>query len=194
MAEAAEAAAAAAAATAHLCVWKGHQDSVNCLDASSDGRLVASGSDDSSTRVWDPRTGECAHVIDGVYGGEPVNSVSFSPKHPHMLYTAAGSSIRGFDLRVVADAEARIQPCHEYDCNSEEINQLAVHPKKGNFLAACDDDGEIQLIDLEARKPIHRLRNRHENLCTTVVRNIMLGALYNNTPCYALHCRLFVQM
>jgi WD40 repeat protein len=83
-----------------------------------------------------------------------------------MIFTAAGSAIRGFDLRMGSGS----RPSHEYDCNTEEINQLAVHPKKGNILAACDDDGEIQLIDLEAKKPLHRLHSRHENICTTVVR------------------------
>jgi len=36
----------------------GHQDTVNSVSYSSDGRLLASGSDDGSVRIWDTRTGE----------------------------------------------------------------------------------------------------------------------------------------
>jgi hypothetical protein len=42
---------------------RGHRDSVNCLDVSSDGALVASGSDDSSARIWDPRTNEYESLV-----------------------------------------------------------------------------------------------------------------------------------
>ena len=44
---------------------------------SLDGRRLASGSDDSTVRLWDVETGACVRTLEG--HGSPVLSVCFSP-------------------------------------------------------------------------------------------------------------------
>lgn len=147
-------------------VWKGHKDAVNCLDVAD--RLVASCSDDCTVRLWDSSTGKSSHLISGVFEDEPVNCVCFNPKNHNTVYAAAGKTVYGFDVRALSADGSPPEPLHRYTFNTDEINQIAIHPKQGNILAACDDDGEIQLIHLEQKRQFKQLRQQHENICTTV--------------------------
>ena len=54
------------------------------------------------------------------------------------------------------------QVCHSKD----EINQLSVNAK-GNLLCACDDSGEIKLIDTSSYQVVKTL-TAHDNICSTV--------------------------
>ena len=45
--------------------FKGHHDSVHCLDVSPNARLALSGSADKTLRLWDVATGRCVRVFEG---------------------------------------------------------------------------------------------------------------------------------
>lgn len=47
------------------------------------------------------------------------------------------------------------------------MNQVAIH-NKGNYLAACDDSAEIKVIDVQSGKLFKSLKNKHENICSSV--------------------------
>ena len=54
------------------------------------------------------------------------------------------------------------QVCH----NKDEINQLSINAK-GNLICACDDSGEIKLIDTSSYQVVKTL-TAHDNICSTV--------------------------
>ena len=58
-------------------VLKGHTDRVLSVEVSADGRLIVTGSEDRTARVWDARTGEQRRVLSGHSGA--VTDASFSP-------------------------------------------------------------------------------------------------------------------
>ena len=55
----------------------------------------------------------------------------------------------------------------KFEFNKEEINQISVN-EKGEYLAACDDDGEIKIIDLRQDNLFKALPARHSNICSSV--------------------------
>ncbi len=50
---------------------------VRSVAFSSDGKLLVSGSDDGTIRMWDMTSGSCQHTLIG--HNDPVRSVCFSP-------------------------------------------------------------------------------------------------------------------
>ncbi|KIK32993.1 hypothetical protein CY34DRAFT_63924, partial [Suillus luteus UH-Slu-Lm8-n1] len=57
--------------------FKGHSTWINCIDISADNTLLASGSSDKTTRIWNLDTGK---LVAGPFKSEdPVGPVRFSP-------------------------------------------------------------------------------------------------------------------
>ena len=67
-----------------------------------------------------------------------VASICFAPGSSDVLYAAVGCSVQVVDLR------AGTAPMQQYSHNREEVSHVAVH-HRGNYLAAADDAGEVQV-------------------------------------------------
>ncbi|CAL5209313.1 unnamed protein product [Lathyrus oleraceus] len=50
---------------AFLMSFNGHASSVTCGDFTPDGRIICTGSDDATLRIWNPKSGESIHVVRG---------------------------------------------------------------------------------------------------------------------------------
>ncbi|CAH1262059.1 WDR53 [Branchiostoma lanceolatum] len=135
----------------------GHQDSVLCLACSVDG-VLASGGESGELCLWSVEKPGLLHQVSGLQDAD-VTSVCFSVKQPHVLCAAVGESVHLYDSRDMAKA------VHQFKFNSEEINEVNFDEKE-NFLAACDDSGEVKIIDFEGRKLFKTLRG-HENICSS---------------------------
>ena len=76
-----------------IAILSGHTDEVNTLTFSSDGRLLASGSDDCTVKLWDVQTGTVTKTFSG--HTRAVLSVSISPDFTTI---ASGSGDRSICL------------------------------------------------------------------------------------------------
>ncbi|KAJ0412203.1 hypothetical protein ATCC90586_005816 [Pythium insidiosum] len=150
--------------------FRGHRDAVNALLCDDDKRphVLVSGSDDGTCRLWDVRSTraiKCLNVKKALAQSDAgVNSMAFGDSDT--LYVATGNKVLTFDLRqdgLVLDSLT--QP--PFQDSDEEINTLTVQPKKARYLAAPDDNGDIRVYDLEAKRLFKTLRGQHTNLCMT---------------------------
>jgi len=73
-----------------LRTFSGHTDIVNSLAFSSDGKMLASGSDDKTVKFWEAATGELRTLREV---GRPVYSVAFSPRGNILALARAGGKV-----------------------------------------------------------------------------------------------------
>lgn len=78
----------------------------------------------------------------------------------NLLIISIDNSVAFYDLQNLT------KPPHFACHNKDEINQLSVNAK-GNILSACDDSGEIKLIDTSSFEVIKTL-TAHINICSTL--------------------------
>ena len=72
-----------------------------------------------------------------------------------------------------AGASGTAGPVHRYAFNVEEVNHIAVN-RRGTALAAADDSGQIQVIDISnatshGGKLLKTLKGGHSNICCNAV-------------------------
>jgi WD40 repeat protein len=78
-----------------LCSLEGHTGAIKSIAFSPDGKLIASGSDDKTIKLWDVTTGKQLHSLEGHTFG--VTSVAFSPDGKLI---ASGSSYDDRSIRL----------------------------------------------------------------------------------------------
>ncbi|HOY39295.1 MAG TPA: hypothetical protein PLK75_08345 [Bacteroidales bacterium] len=79
-------------------VLSGHTDIVNTICYSPDGKLLASGSNDKTIRIWDVNSGKCIKTL-RKHNLKAVNSVSFSPDGKFIASASNSRTVKLWDLQ-----------------------------------------------------------------------------------------------
>ena len=137
----------------------GHKSSVLSLDVSREGILASGGEEELC--VWSKDGAPQTKLSCSAAESKEVNSVCFCGKNPERLYASCGNKIFGYDLRNLSSTVC------EFEFNEEEINQVTIHDR-GTYLAACDDSGEVKVVDIQSGRLFKTLKRKHENICSTV--------------------------
>ncbi|ESP04891.1 hypothetical protein LOTGIDRAFT_156130 [Lottia gigantea] len=137
----------------------GHTASVLCLDVQRQTEQLASGGENGELCVWALESKSLLKKY--VKADCECTSVCFSKTNLDILYAAFEREVFVFDIN---DFE---EPILTYSFNSEEINQIALSNQE-EYLAACDDSGDVKIINLPEKKMYKTLRNIHSNICATI--------------------------
>ena len=134
----------------------GHKETILCVTTTNDGRLV-SGGDNGELCIW-PLDGAAPQMQE--VDTNDITSICCPKSNTHDLYVASGQKVLRFDMRQMS------QPLHTFDHNEDEINQIALHEKE-DYLAACDDSGQIKIFNLQT-KQVYKTLRKHTNICSSV--------------------------
>ena len=74
---------------------EGHTGSVNAIAFSSDGKQLASASDDGTVRLWDAATGAALQTLKG--HANCVNAIAFSPDGKQLASASHDGTVRLWD-------------------------------------------------------------------------------------------------
>lgn len=133
---------------------EGHQGCVNCLQWSSDGRYLASGSDDTNVIYWDPFFHKKLEVIPTPHIGN-IFSVKFLGNNNSIIATAAG------DCKVIVqNVEQAVQkhpPLLQCSCHMGRVKRLVTSPEQPMMFWSAGEDGLVLQYDM--REP-HECRTQ----------------------------------
>ena len=116
---------------------KGHMARVNSLAFSTDGKLIASGSDDKTIRLWNTVTGDLQLTLEGHSG--PIFSVAFA-SHDKLLTSGSGDNTIKIWHTITGDLR---QTYHDRD----SIHSVAFSPNSDLIISGCRD-GSINNWDI----------------------------------------------
>lgn len=118
----------------------------------------------SKMKIWSPREQTApARTVSTPVAGD-VSCVCHSPSSEHHFAASIGDSVLYYDERALA------QPVFLCQLGGEEINEVNIH-RNGNLICACDDSGDIRVIDIESAEVVKSLTGHHSNICSTAKFN-----------------------
>jgi WD40 repeat protein len=141
-------------------VFRGHEDWVNSVAMSSDGRYAVSGSDDKTVRIWDMESGECLHVLSG--HEDRISSVAVSPGSRYVISGGHDRALRLWDLRLGEGLSA-------LEGHKNWVSSVAFSPD-GKLALSGSDDQTIGLWDIKTGDRLREIEG-----CKSEVRSVAIS-------------------
>jgi WD40 repeat protein len=127
----------------HVVRLRGHRGRVNALVFSPDGRHLLTGSDDTTARIWNARTGALERTVSAHQG--VVGSVSYSKDGARFATAGSDGTVA---LWRVAGGEPVILAGHTLAVNSAEFNP------RGDRVVTAGEDGTVRVWNAAGGDPI----------------------------------------
>ncbi len=126
-----------------------HDDKVNSVAFSPDGKYVVSGSDDGTARVWEATSGQ---EVARMTHDNKVNSVAFSPDGKHV---ASGSDDGTARVWEAATGQEVARMTHAHD---NSVYSVAFSPD-GKYVVSGSDDGTARVWEATTGQEVARTMN-----------------------------------
>ena len=128
--------------------FKGHTGGVEAVAISPDGKYLASGSQDTTARLWDLATGETIRIFSGHTAD--VGGIAFSPDGKYLITGSDDRTIRLWDV-------ASGQSVQVFTGQTAETYSISFSPDGRSFLTT--GPGEARIWDIATGKTVHFLSN-----------------------------------
>ncbi|KAI1318890.1 hypothetical protein EDD11_005524 [Mortierella claussenii] len=139
-------------------ILSGHTEGVTSVVYSPSGKQIASGSDDSTVRLWDAQSGAPDHILSGHTSG--VTSVVYSPSGQQIASGSHDKTVRLWDVQSGA-------PDHILTGHTDGVTSVVYSPS-GKQIASGSWDSTVRLWDAQSGAPDHILSG-HTSGVTSVV-------------------------
>src|SRR5919199_1558841 len=137
--------------------FTGHSDSINCIAISPNGKILLSGSEDSTIHLWNLETGKFLACLEEHEAG--VKAIALTPDGKMLVSGSQDKTIKLWDLDT---GELKSTLVGHWG----EVNRIVVSPD-GQTLISCSRDETIQLWHLSTGKHLHTLSG-HQGAVATV--------------------------
>jgi WD40 repeat protein len=125
-------------------VLAGHTDAVVCLDVTRDGKLLVSGGNDSTARVWDLQTGRQVRLLGATVGR--VWGVALMPDARHVLVARQSGTLDVHEVATGRKVRALARQAKAIRC-------IALLPDSKRAVTA-NYDKFVRLLDVEGMKEL----------------------------------------
>ena len=137
-------------------ITQGHTDGIRAIAFDPHNRLLATGSEDQTIRLWDAGTGECLAVLSGHTNW--VRSIAFSPDGSLLASCSEDQTVRLWNI------ETRTC-CQILRGHTQRVRAVAFSPR-GDLLASGGDDHTIRLWNTQTWECSHVLREHSSDVRT----------------------------
>ena len=137
----------------HYATLVGHTGSVRSVAYSPDGSTLASGSGDSTIRLWDAHTRKLKNILAVDSEDFEIDSVAYSPDGHILASGAYNGTIRLWDVR-------RGELLHNLTGHQASIRALSFNTDS-RTLASASDDQMIRLWEAHTGKHLYTLTGHH---------------------------------
>jgi len=134
----------------------GHNNLVNSVCFSPDGKLLATGSKDTTARLWDVASGRCVHVLEGHTSW--VKPVSFSPNGKLLVTLSPDHTARIWDV-------ATGWCVHVLEGHTSFVVSVSFSPN-GKLIATGSGDNTARIWDVTTGRCVHVLEGHTSGVYT----------------------------
>jgi serine/threonine protein kinase len=125
----------------------GHSGTVHSVSWSSDGKVLASGSEDTTIILWDAETGVKTFTLDEHQ--DAILSVAFSPTDPALVSGSADRTVRLWNVQTGTSL-------HTFSGHTADVTSVTWSPD-GRLVVSGSWDGSVLLFDLRTGKLMRTL-------------------------------------